>query len=134
MNRRIDKAGIEKENEVLCDIFLHDLVDAGLAEKTIREHVSNASLFLEVILDHDECRMVEGEDALYSFFSYYIRKCLWSTPSSVRRLGASLRKFYKSMIAHGKISREDGESFMWELKMSLDEFVEDCEAFNSLGW
>ena len=37
MNRRIDKAGIEKENEVLCDIFLHDLVDAGLAENRLSQ-------------------------------------------------------------------------------------------------
>ncbi|MED9970015.1 MAG: hypothetical protein UFA98_08410, partial [Ruminococcus sp.] len=46
-------------------------------------------------------------DNLDPFFYFYIHKCMWSTPASVRSMAAGLKKFYKCMAEHEIIEEED---------------------------
>lgn len=53
-----------------------------------------------------------------------IRKCMWSTPSTVKTTATSLKKFYKSMAEHGKIEKKDYDHVCHDIK-------ESCESYNN---
>ncbi|MBQ9009873.1 MAG: recombinase [Clostridia bacterium] len=122
----------EKANEEYLRIFREDLTASGLGEKTIRNHIENVDLLLNDYLPgyEDEFSMQDGMNCMYGFFSFFIRKCLWSTPATVKKQGASLKKFYKCMMEHGFIEKVDYNEFASNLKELLPEFAEECEDYN----
>lgn len=116
----------EKKNEELLDIFGKDL--GKLSEKTKNLHLSNASLFINDYFYRYEVKDVE-EGAAYidSFFDFFIHKCLWSSPYTVRQMAASIKKFYKSMFAHGRVEEEDLEYVLETIKYNLDDWVDESD-------
>lgn len=50
---------------------------------------------------------------------YFIRKCMWSTPSSVKTTAARLKKFYKSMAEYGKIEKKGYDYICRDIKESM---------------
>lgn len=123
----------EKQNEEYLRIFENELKEKGLSAKTIREHVSNADLLLNDYLPgyEEDYLMAEGMNSLFGFFDFFIRKCMWSTPAAVKKLGASLKKFYKCMMEHGLVEKEDFDDFAKRLKEELPYFAEQCDDYNS---
>lgn len=92
----------EKKNEELLDLFGKDL--GKLSEKTKNLHLSNASLFINDFFYRYEIKDIDsGAAHIDSFFDFFIHKCLWSSPYTVRQMAASIKKFYKSMYAHKKV-------------------------------
>lgn len=128
----IDLEKERKRNDDLIEIFSKDLEAAGLSEKTMENHLSNADLFLNVYaLEREGYTFEKSMLAVGMFFSwFYIRKCLWSTPANLKTTVASIKKFYKSMLAHGFISKEDYDDFRDLIKECLDDWVEDCRLYN----
>ena len=126
----------EKRNEEFLTLFSDDLKNAGLAEKTIRNHVNNAGFYLNAYLPHwDEMTMEDGASGYYleDFFGYFfIRKCMWSTPYTIKTTAASLKKFYKCMRKHGKITQEQYEDVADTIKYSMEEWQEECAEFNDI--
>ncbi len=123
----------ERANKRYLKIFRKYLKDKGLSEKTIREHTSNADFYLNVFLSRYERSMEDGSSfsALYDFFDYFfIRKCIWSTPYTMRRTAASIKKFYKCMYESQLISEGDYLEVKDTFRDYLSEWCEDCDAFN----
>ena len=129
---------IREENAGYLNTFRENLEAAGLSPKTIRNHVDNIDFFLnEFLLRYEANPMAEGTGLVSSFLGdYFIRKCMWSTPSSIRQYIASLKKFYKCMISEGKIDSDDYDYLLETIREEKDDWIEECEDFNggSGGW
>ena len=123
----------EDTNHEYLLLFQEDLENAGLKEKNIYNHLSNADLFINDFLGYRmNVTMEEGVTMLGDFLGdYFIRKCMWSSPSSVKTTAASLKKFYKSMAEHGKIEKKDYDYVCRDIKESMEYWQESCESYNN---
>ena len=125
-----------KENKQYMDLFLKDLQAAGLTQKTIDTHMENVDFYLTDYLpytDEDPADMKSGAETynLRDFFGYfYIHKCMWSTPSNLKTTGASIKKFYKCMADHGKISMDKYKNLCKLFKDEMVDWQEECRRFN----
>ncbi len=121
---------IRKQNEVYLQMFEDDLKAQELSRRTISNHLSNADLLINVYNLREEARSIEKAMEFPDFFfDFYIRKCAWSTPNTVVRMAASLKKFFQSMADHGIVNREDCERYCKSLKTELPEWVRFCEKY-----
>ena len=125
-----------KENKKYLDMFLKDLMAAGLSEKTIRNHMDNVDFYLTDYLPfngEEACDMKEGVETynLRDFLGYFfIHKCMWSTPNNLKTTGASLKKFYKCMADHGEIEKDKYKELCTLFKEEMADWQEDCRKFN----
>ncbi len=100
---------IRDDNAKLLDAFDQWLSEKGLSEKTIEQHVRNVKFYINVFLLYAEAVPAkEGTSAVWSFFgNWFIRKTLWASPSSMRQIGVSLKRFYTFMHEQGQIDADD---------------------------
>ena len=85
---------IRETNNSLLSVFEKDLISAGLSPKTIKNHIENTDLYInEFLLRERPLPMEHGTNALDSFMlEFYICKCLWSTPATVKSTAASIKQ------------------------------------------
>ncbi len=125
---------IEKNDEYLRE-FVDYLEESGLKEKTIDKHVGNVAFYInEFLVYHYDETMQEGtsSETLDDFFgNFFTRKCLWSTPQTIRESIAGLNKFYKCMFDKKYISAEEYEEYKFTIKVSKDVWIETCSDYNS---
>lgn len=123
---------VRHANEEALQLFKEDLVSSGLAAKTISRHLMNADLFINrFLLDYEGLTFEEGIAAIDSFMgSFFIRKCMWSTPASIKSTSISIRKFYKCMLDHEKIVKDDYSFLCSIIKESIEEWQYTCELYN----
>lgn len=119
-------------NDNLLAIFEQDLLSSGLSKKTVNRHLSNIDFYINVFLLREEpLTMEQGIYKLDMFLGYFfIRKCAWSTPSSIRSTATSIKKFYKCMAENGKINADDYDYLCIEIKDNIKDWQFDCEMFN----
>lgn len=88
----------EDTNHEYLLLFQEDLENAGLKQKNIYNHLSNADLSINDFSGNRmNVTMEEGVTTLGDFLGdYFIRKCMWSSPSTVKTTTASLKKLYMS--------------------------------------
>lgn len=131
---------IRKDNATYLDAFRADLGNAGLSSKTIERHVENIDFFLNTyMLTYEANPMPEGVGMVGSFLGdWFIRKCMWSTPSSIKQYITSIKKFYKCMLSAGEIDASSYARLIDIIKEEKHYWIKDCEAFNrgsgSWGW
>ena len=126
--REIECDKIRAINKPLLQMFEKYLEESNLSKKTIKKHVDNADFYINDFLLHDELTpMEDGCFMADSFFDFFNSKCLWSSPSSVREMGASMKKFYKCMMEHGKISKEYYEELLGDIKEGMPYWIEESE-------
>lgn len=123
---------LRKENEKYLALFKEYLEKAGLKAKTIRDHLSNVDFFInDYLLYYDEIPMEEGYDQLDDFLgNFFIRKCMWSTPATIKSTAASIKKFYKCMLEHGFVDKEAYEELCSDIKEGMPYWLDDCEEYN----
>lgn len=122
----------EAENDAYIGEFREDLEAAGLKEKTISGHIDNVSFYLETYLTRSApLDMRAGCYKVSDFLgSFFIRKCMWSTPSTIKSTAASFKKFYKSMLDRGHILQSDFDFLLAEIKEDLPYWCDLCEEYN----
>ncbi len=127
-----DNDEIRQANNGHLALFEEYLVKAGLKEKTISNHLSNVDLFLnDYLLYYDAIPMEEGYEQISDFLGdFFIRKCMWSTPATIKSTAASIKKFYKCMLEHGKIDKEAYEELCFDIKVGMPDWLDDCEVYN----
>ena len=127
-----DCTKIREENETYLALFEKDLIASGLSAKTVGRHVSNASFYINDFLLYDDSNpMCEGTKCVHSFFGdFFIRKCMWSTPASIKSTAASLKKFYKCMLQHGYIDKESYDYLCFDIKENMEDWQEECAIYN----
>lgn len=123
---------IRTANNEFLGLFEKDLVLAGLSPKTIRTHLSNVDFYInEYLLREDACPMGDGVGMIDDFLgNFFIRKCMWSTPSTIKSTAASIKKFYKCMLDHGNIKKKEYDYLCSEIKEGMEQWQADCAAFN----
>lgn len=123
----------EDTNHEYLLLFQEDLENAGLKQKNIYNHLSNADLSINDFSGNRmNVTMEEGVTMLGDFLGdYFIRKCMWSSPSTVKTTTASLKKFYKSMAKHRKIEKKDYDYVCRDTKESMEYWQESCKSYNN---
>ena len=123
---------IRKKNDEYLTLFEQDLVSEGLKESTIRRHLSNVDFYINNYLLYEEPLTMEyGTGQIDSFLgSFFIRKCMWSTPGNIKSTAASIKKFYKHMLNRGIVKKEDYEFLCSEIKTGMEIWQADCAAYN----
>lgn len=121
---------IREENRRYLQIFAEDM--DRLSPKTVRTHLGNVDLFInEYLLREDAVPMEEGIEHIGGFLGdFFIRKCLWTTPATIKSASVSIRKFYKSMMEHGFVKKEAYAELCSVIKEDLEGWQEDCAAYN----
>lgn len=121
-------------NEIYLEEFEEDLLNAGLKRNTINRHFRNVDFYINTyLLRLEPLEMTSGIETYYidDFLgNFFIRKCMWSTPATIRSNAASIKKFYKSMSQRGYIDKLDYKNFAETIKHTMDFWLEDCEAYN----
>jgi hypothetical protein len=56
---------------------------------------------------------------------------MWSTPGTIKTTAASIKKFYKCMNEHGYVSKGKYNNLCTIIKENMDEWKDDCAAFNN---
>lgn len=123
---------IKKTNNALLEFFYNDLKKAGLTEKTINRHIFNVDFYInEYLIRTDTLTMESGITMIDDFLgNFFIRKCMWSTPAKVSATATSIKKFYKCMLDHEKIAKQDYELLCAIIKDSIDIWQENCAIYN----
>ena len=81
-------------NKKYLTIFENDLTQAGLKEKTIKNHLFNVDLYInEYLLRIEPLEIQHGCDYELDTFlgDFFIRKCTWSTPGTIKSTAASIK-------------------------------------------
>lgn len=123
---------IRDDNEEYLTIFERYLTEAGFSDKTIHSHLGNADFYLNDFLLYAELiPMEEGGMYINEFLGFFfIRKCMWSTPGTIKTTAASLKKFYKCMLENGKITKADYNMLCGTIKENMELWQEDCRKYN----
>lgn len=123
---------IRYANEGLLALFEEELTGSGLSQKTIRSHLSNVDFYInEYLLREEPLTMEHGTSRLDMFLGFFfIRKCMWSTPATVKSTAASIKKFYKCMLDHNKIKKSHYDFLCADIKENMQQWQEDCAAYN----
>ena len=123
------------ENARHLAAFEEQLESSGLSEKTVLRHLDNASFYLNTfLLREGALPMEEGCWRADDFFGYFfITKCLWASPTSIRSTAASLKKFYKCMLERSMISQESYDHLITTIKKNTDSWIESCRRFDDLA-
>ena len=112
---------VRTKNDAFLDEFSKDLQQAGLKDKTIEGHCKNVDFYINsYLLMEQPLEMVCGtySNKIADFLGdFFIRKCMWSTPSTIKSTAVSIRKFYSSMLQRGYIL----ESNYAELNSTINE-------------
>ncbi len=121
---------IKEENERMLELFEASM--EGLKPKTIERHLFNVDFFLNnFLMFHNALPFREGMCEVDDFLGYFfIRKCMWSTPASIKTTAASIKKFYKCMMDNGLIPKPDYEELCVIIKERMPDWQEDCAVYN----
>ena len=89
--------------------------------------------FLNTYLNYYEpTKMEDGPDKVFEFLSdWFIRKCMWSSKSSIKEYSTSIKKFYKCMSDNNHISSEIYEDLCEEIKENMDYFFELMDDYDN---
>ena len=123
----------KKRNEKFIKEFDSWLNEKGLVKKTIRKHLNNASLYINVYLNYyDVSKMEDGVHYVHGFLDgWFIEKCLWSSRNSLKETAASIKKFYECMSEKEYVKQEDYRKLCREIKDNMDEYLEQMDAFDN---
>ena len=124
----------EKRNEKFLEIFEVWLNNKNLSQKTIQKHLSNANLYInEFLTYYDITKMEDGIPSISSFLGdWFITKCLWSTPYSIKTTATSIKKFYECMSQTGYVKVQDYQELCSLLKDNMEDFMDSCDKYNNL--
>lgn len=123
-------------NNQLLEMWADEMKNNGLKDNTIDRHLFNVDTFINLfLLSYDVKPMERGVSELDTFFGYwFIHKCVWSTPATVKSTATSIKKFYKSMMEHGKISADDYQFVCSDINLHMKEWQHSCALFNNGEW
>ena len=118
---------IREINAKYIEEFVDELSKKGFVDKIIKCHYGNVDFYLnDFLLREDALTMENGckDEYLSDFFGYFfIRKCMWSTPDTVKSTIASLKKFYR-------LSKEDYEEFTDIIRVNKEYWIDCCSEYN----
>lgn len=134
MNNTEDMIEMKKEKAV--QLFREDLEKKGFTTKTVRNHCMNVDFYIDYLDRYHEAEIEDGiqYEYLADFFGYFfIRKCMWSTPATLKSTAASIKKFYKCLYEQHMIDEKNFKDFLSIMKDFVPEWAEECDMYNHGG-
>lgn len=129
-----DKLCDEKinENEKYFEIFENELINEELSEKVKKRHYRNAYFYVnQFLITYDIKSMEDGLYEINDFFGYFfIRKCLFSNPTTFKEMLSSIKKFYKIMHKYNFIDDDNYNQFLYTIKECKDEWLNELIEYN----
>lgn len=124
---------VRKTNSKYIKEFHSWLKKKGLAEKTIQQHTNNVEFYINDFLNYyDFTDMSEGTHMIDNYLGdWFIRKCTWSYPSTIRSTAASLKKFYQCMSELRYVTKDSYDQLCCIIKENMDSWIETVEEYNS---
>lgn len=125
-----------KENEKYLNLFETWLRQNGLSQKTIKKHIENVSVYINDFLNYYEITdMKEGCTSIDEYLGdWFVRKCLWSTPSTIKSTAASIKKFYNCMKELNYVTKNAYDFLCEEIKENIEYWVSNVEDYNDIDW
>lgn len=123
---------IPSVNDELLKLYSFDL--NNLAPKTVRKHVSNVEFYINDYLFYEDALTFEyGIGRIDDFLGYFfIHKCMWSTPETIRSTATSIKKFYKCMLDHGKIQKKEYNYLCEKIRICMPQWQAACAQYNNI--
>ena len=115
----------------------------GLAAKTVKRHVINATDFIYYMSTHgyeadpdceedelpmDDALLKRGMEFIGMYFSYFLPRKAIAAPDSLRQSGGSVKKLYKFLAYRGIVNVEESQEILDEIKDGMPIWGESC------GW
>lgn len=120
------------KNEKYIKEFTDWLSNQKLTKKTIEKHVKNIYLFLDdYLIYYEEANMEDGITYVTDFFDWFIEKCTWASPASIKETASSIKKFYACMSESNKISVKNYKLLCDEIKEFMPNWISYIEEYNS---
>ncbi len=118
---------IQKHNAPILASFHTSLAQAGLAKKTVKNHVENIDFFTEYLVYYEPLtRLDEADEADVSAFllDWFPRKALWASVSNTKQYLASFKKFFQWMGDTQRIAPDVVEDVLTTLKEERQDFLD----------
>lgn len=122
---------IRTVNKKYLDSFYHHLVQDGLSEKTIKNHIANIDFYINEFLCYYEPNTIEmGCYKIDEFLGdWFIRKAMWSSKEYIKSNCSSIKKFYAYMLECGIITGEDYNHVVNTIKIKKDSWLEQMDEY-----
>jgi len=126
---------IRMENEKLLEAFGEWLDAKGLKKKTLQDHIFNADFFINTyLLYYDATFASEGVHDISSFFNeWFCRKAMWASENSVKKIAASLKKFYQYLFEVGVVKERDVSELKATCRDEMPQWIEAVRQFDALA-
>lgn len=134
-----DEKEVEKvrnENDKYLELFYSYLVKKNFSTKTINNHISNVSFYLNDFLCYYEVQTMENGCYQIDDFlgDWFIRKAMWSNCASIKSNCASIKKFYECMLEHKLISAKDFQVLKETIKDKKAIWIASVEEYNDVEY
>lgn len=92
------------------------------------------SLYINDFLNYYDCNEIKkGCYEIDSFLGeWFVRRAMWSNATTVKENGASIKKFYKCMLEHGYIEKEDYDQLYYTIKNCISDWIENFKEYNNV--
>ena len=104
-----DYIRIRRDNEAVIQKFGKSLKKKDYAEKDIYRLLSMADMYVNsYLLDNLSLSAAEGTQTLDDYFmEYFPENVIWASSDSVDNMITAIKAFYRYLLEHGVIERED---------------------------
>lgn len=129
----VDRKKRKEENRRYLKEFSRYLEKKKLSKKTIEKHIQNIDFYINTFLLYENPEKAsEGVRRLDYFLGFwFIRKAMWSSPSSMKDNIASLKHFYTYMNEIGEVSDEALSDMLAEIRECKNEWIETVKQYNN---
>lgn len=128
-----EQLDIMDKNDSFLKEFCEDLIKSGLKENTISGHYANTSLYLDWLACIISKPMQEGLHEIDNFMGDpHFLGLVWPSPDKIKKIAASLKKFYKSMLNRSHISESGYREFLKTVKEKLPAWQRTARELSSL--
>ena len=126
---------VRAENEKILEAFGEWLDVKGLKEKTMQDHIFNVDFFINnYLLYYDATSAAEGVHGISNFFNDWVcRKAMWASEDSVKKIAASLKKFYQYLFEVGDVKERDVFELKTTCRDELPQWIEAVRRFDALA-
>lgn len=133
LNYEKERNAMTELNQKYLDLFVDDLLEKGLSQKTIRNHLSNVEFYInDFLCYYDVEPMVKGCYYVDEFLGdWFVRKAMWSNATSIKSNCSSFKKFYALMLEYNFITKKDYQMLITTIKDKKEYWVESVEEYNN---
>lgn len=127
-----DSDALEEEGDYWLDRWLNFMETQHLAQSTMDNHYRNVQTFLHYLAGYEGGRVRDTPYYACGYLgNYFIRKCSWSTPSSISTTATSLRRFCAFLVQEGCITKAASDEMSRDIRENIDSWKQECAEYNS---